>query len=87
MELAVRSRSMWIIQKLKAVAAGRGVDKSASLWSYIKNNQVRGLIWIKLNRILDFELDSCYDIGCLGSILLCSAQCDWSFLDKMHSLL
>lgn len=40
MDLAIRSRSMWLIQKLKAVSAGKGIDKSASLWSWMKNNQV-----------------------------------------------
>jgi palmitoyltransferase len=39
LDLAVRSQSLWVVQRLKAVAAGRGIDRSASLFKRITNNQ------------------------------------------------
>ena len=41
LDIAVRSRNMWVIQKLKTRAAGFGIDPTAGIWKRITNNPVR----------------------------------------------
>ena len=39
LELAIRSRNLWVITKMKAIYAGRGLDKSATLFQRIRFNE------------------------------------------------
>jgi len=41
LELAGRSRSMWVLGRIKSAAIGRGLDKTASLFQRTVNNPVR----------------------------------------------
>jgi len=40
LEVAGRSRSLWVMQRVKSAAIGRGLDKSASLFERTVNNPV-----------------------------------------------
>jgi len=51
LELAAKSRSMWVLHRIKSAAIGRGLDKSASLFQRTVNNPVRSLVLL-----------SCYNV-------------------------
>ena len=40
LELAAKSRGMWVMQRLKSAAVASGIDKSASLFQRTVNNPV-----------------------------------------------
>ena len=40
LELAGRSRSMWVIQRIKSAVLGRGLDKSATVFQRTASNPV-----------------------------------------------